>query len=250
MRPPLSDRVGVPYASGVPLAELEVRHSRPIAPTRRVALGELYLPVEPAPGFGGILLAGIVGAFVSELDEDLVDPLAVLMDALEHGRRVSQPRLRYRFQTDIHGLDRSRHKLLGSGEACNLELDDHSTGLPQILAAVYAAGLLPVRARPAVFRLLRRATRWHGGADDRLVAYLTGEGPRLAGGTFEDEGWALAVLGFTPHDEPARSDIQRRFRRLLRQAHPDHGGESERAAQRISDLTEAKRILVADVERR
>ena len=45
------------------LAELEVRHSRAIAPTRRVALGELYLPVDPAPGFGGLLLAGIVGAW-------------------------------------------------------------------------------------------------------------------------------------------------------------------------------------------
>ena len=36
----------------VVLAEIEIFHSRPVAPTRRVALGHRELPVEPAPGFG------------------------------------------------------------------------------------------------------------------------------------------------------------------------------------------------------
>ncbi|MDQ1376415.1 MAG: rRNA (guanine1516-N2)-methyltransferase, partial [Acidimicrobiaceae bacterium] len=49
------------------LAELEIRHSRAIAPTRRVALGDLWLPTEPAPGFGGILLAGILAGYVNQL---------------------------------------------------------------------------------------------------------------------------------------------------------------------------------------
>ena len=39
------------------LAELEVWHSRPVTPTRRVSLGHLVLPVDPTPGFGGLLLA-------------------------------------------------------------------------------------------------------------------------------------------------------------------------------------------------
>jgi curved DNA-binding protein CbpA len=39
--------------------------------------------------------------------------------------------------------------------------------------------------------------------------------------------------------------IQRRFRDLLRHAHPDHGGETDAAAQRINDLTEARRILLS-----
>ena len=38
------------------LAEIEIRHSRAIAPTRRVALGPYWLPTEPSPGYGGILL--------------------------------------------------------------------------------------------------------------------------------------------------------------------------------------------------
>ena len=37
------------------LAELEIRHTRANLPTRRVALGLRWLPVDPAPGFGGVL---------------------------------------------------------------------------------------------------------------------------------------------------------------------------------------------------
>ena len=44
------------------LAELEVWHSRPITPTRRVALGHLVLPADPPPGFGGLLLGAVVAA--------------------------------------------------------------------------------------------------------------------------------------------------------------------------------------------
>ena len=118
------------YAATVLVAELEVRHSRPIAPTRRVALGEVFLPTDPAPGFGGILLAGIVGALVQEMDDDGRDRLDRLIDDLEHGRRIAQPRLRYRFQSDTVGLDRSRHQLEGSGERLALELDDHANAPP------------------------------------------------------------------------------------------------------------------------
>ena len=56
-----------------------------------------------------------------------------------------------------------------------LELDDHGAVLPQVLGAVYAASKLSYRARDSVFRLLRRATRWHGDNDERLMAYLTGD---------------------------------------------------------------------------
>lgn len=225
------------------LAELEVRHSRPIAPTRRVALGQLYLPTDPAPGFGGLLLAGLVGAFAPHLDDEFRDRLDVLLDDVERGHRIAQPRIRYRFQADTAGLDRSRHRLVGEGEKLGLEIDDHANGLPQMLAAVYAAGRLSPAARPAVFRLLRRATRWQGERDERLIGFLSGDAPRALGGG--SERWALSVLGFASGNEPTRSEINRRFRELLRDAHPDHGGSVERAPKRILDLTEAKRILLA-----
>src|SRR5439155_1194864 len=71
------------------LAELEIRHSRAVAPTRRVALGPHWLPTEPAPGYGGILLGGIVAAHLVEVDPELRDEFLVLVDDLEEGRRFS-----------------------------------------------------------------------------------------------------------------------------------------------------------------
>jgi hypothetical protein len=230
------------------LAEFEVRHSRAIAPTRRVALGELYLPIEPAPGHGGILLAAIVAACCARLDDDQREDVERLLDDLSRGRRIVQPRLRHRFQTDVHGLDRSRHRLVGddAGTTMRLELDDHGAVLPQALAALYAAAKLSYRVRPEVFRLLRRATRWEGLADERLLRYLTtDEAPFRRAAAPGDEGWALRVLGFAMGIEPARSEILRRFRALVREAHPDHGAVADDAGRRITELTEAKRILLA-----
>src|SRR5437762_388546 len=126
------------------LAEFEIRHSRAIAPTRRVALGDLWLPTDRPPGFGGILLAGVVAASVNRIEEE-----------------------------EREGLD-------------------------------------------------------------ALLAY--------------DERWALKLLGFHANTEPARSQILKRFRKLLFEAHPDHGGSSDEAGTRISELTEAKRILLAEVD--
>ena len=67
------------------VAELEVYHSRPVAPTRRVALGHQTLPVDPAPGFGGVLLGGIVARFVGGVDPDLLPDLMRLSLQLENG---------------------------------------------------------------------------------------------------------------------------------------------------------------------
>jgi hypothetical protein len=226
------------------VAELEIRHSRRVAPTRRVALGDLWLPATPAPGPGGILLAGIVAVKAQGLDDEERDDLDVLVSLLERGRRISQPRLRHRFQTDVVGLDRSRHRLLAVGKAVELELDDHAHDLPQVLGAVYAAATLPLRARHNVFTLLWRALRWDGGNNAALIAYLSGDGAALLR-RHRNAAWALDVLGFAPGIVPAAPEILGRFRTLVRGAHPDHGAPADDAGQRVSDLTEAKRILLA-----
>ncbi|MCU1450873.1 MAG: hypothetical protein JWP02_3043, partial [Acidimicrobiales bacterium] len=72
------------------LAELEIRHSRAAVPTRRVALGETWLPAEPPPGAGGVLLGGIVAAHVVAFDDDLVVELLGLIDDLESDRGIGQ----------------------------------------------------------------------------------------------------------------------------------------------------------------
>jgi hypothetical protein len=187
---------------------------------------------------------------VNRIDDEERDGLDALLAAVEQGARIVQPRLRYRYQTDVHGLERSTHRLVGHGEAMVLEYDDHGAALPQALAAVYAAGCLSYKARPDVFRLLRRATRWEVGNDPRLIGYLTGDeavhatwsNPAL------DERWALKLLGFHADAEPARSQILKRFRTLLFEAHPDHGGDADGAGARITELSEAKRILLAEMD--
>ncbi|MBW3580781.1 MAG: hypothetical protein KY447_06425 [Actinobacteria bacterium] len=230
------------------LAELEIWHSRPIAPTRRVALGERLLPTDPAPGFGGLLLGGIVAASMEELDPDLVGELDRLVLDLGAGRRVPQPRLRHRFQVDRIGLARSHHRLVAQGDEVEFELEDQGSAAAQILGAVYAAGAVDEAHRHVVMETVRRAMRWRGPVGPSLIAHLSGGGGARGWTTAalaHPHRWALSVLGFADASAPERGEVQRRFRSLLRLAHPDHGGASEGAAERISELAEARRILLA-----
>jgi hypothetical protein len=231
------------------LAELEVFQSRPIAPTRRVALGSCTLPVSPAPGFGGILLGAVAAAFVGQVEPDLHADLDRLTHQLELGHPTPQPRLRHRFQTDHIGLNRRVHRLTGDGERLHLDLDlsEGTSPGPQVLAVVYAAGRLPIESRGPVMRVVRRGLRWRGAVDDRIIAAVSGQGAGLvtAAARYADpEAWALTILGLAG-PAPGRKDVQRRFRELLRIAHPDQGGGEAVAAERIAELTEARRILLA-----
>lgn len=228
------------------LAELEVFHSRPIAPTRRVALGVTVLPTSPAPGFGGLLLAGIASHFASESDPEFLDELIRLTHELEAGQRVTQPRLRHRLQDDRVGLNRCRHALWGTGEELLYDLDEHGAAEPNVLAATYAAGRLAPDIRSSVLGGVRRALRWRGELGADFIEYLTESadttGWSRRGGT-DPFVWALGVLGLAP-EGAKRAAVQTRFRELLRDAHPDHGGASGDAADRIGELTEARRILL------
>ena len=233
------------------LAELEVFHSRPIAPTRRVALGRSNLPVTPAPGFGGLLLGGIVAGHMEALDPELFDDLNRLTLQLQEGMRVPQPRLRHRFQQDRIGLTRSLHRLVGEGEDLAFEFENKGAAAQHILAAVYAAGQLPLTVRGRVMDTIRKGMRWTGPLDHVFITHLSGldRGRDWSTEAFRDPvRWAMGVLGLNEGQTasvPDRGDVQRQFRDLLRVAHPDHGGAIDGAAQRIADLTEARRILLA-----
>jgi hypothetical protein len=231
------------------LAELEVYHSRSIAPTRRVALGDVDLPVTPAPGFGGILLGGVVAAYIPGLDPDLFDDLDRLTHQLEAGYRIPQPRLRHRLQTDRVGLQRSVHRLRGQGEDLAFEIDDKGSPAHHILAAVYAAGALPLGPRTRVMEAIRKSMRWSGPIDRTLVGHLSGltRHRDWTPDAYRDPvGWALGVFDLTGGDrQPGRPAVQRRFRDLVRAAHPDHGGDHAAAAGRLAELSEARRILLS-----
>lgn len=232
----------------VVLAELEVWHSRPIAPTRRVALGDRLLPVEPAPGYGGLLLAGVVAAHAEGLDPELVPDLHRLLDQVQRGRRIAQPRLRHRFQVDRVGLSSTRHRLLGQGEELSFDIGNGASPAQQILGAVYAAVGLPPGPRRTVVELLHRAVPWRGEVGPDLVVHLTGRASTRGWSmraVADPRAWALQLLGFNAPDTPRPEDIKARFRALLREAHPDHGALSDGAGQRILELTEARRILLS-----
>jgi hypothetical protein len=116
---------------------------------------------------------------------------------------------------------------------------------------------------------VRRGIGWQGPVGPELIAALAGfdrGSNRSAHALSHPVEWALDVLHFDGADlhgsartngtatnggaeastgpGPSPTEIQRRYRRLLIEAHPDHGGAQEDAAQRIADLTEARRILL------
>ncbi len=233
------------------VAELEIYHSRPIAPTRRIALGSRNLPVDPAPGAGGLLLAGIVAEYAPEVTSELREDLVNVLEMLGAGLRVVQPRVRHRFQTDTVGLLRSQHRLVAGGSSLVFEFDDH-LGLPvqQVLGALYAAGSLPIDVRRVVLDACRTALVWGRPVDSLFISGVMGGGEAslMDLRAWNDPvSWALEVLGLDgdPDDTPSKRVVQRRFRSLLRDAHPDHGGEGVEAAARIAELTQARDVLTS-----
>jgi hypothetical protein len=229
------------------LAEFEVWHSRPITPTRRVSRGHLALPVDPLPGFGGVLLGGVAARFVPEIDQDLVPDLHRLVAEVDRGERIVQPRLRFRFQVDQHGLGRSVHRLVGQGEDIAFEFTDAGTPLAQVLATAYCAERLGPQTRHTVCALLHRALRWSGPVGPSLISHLAGvTGTRASSFVaFADPvAWALDQLGFPPGTvKPPKREVAKQFRVRLKAVHPDHGGDERSASKTIADLGEARRIL-------
>jgi len=217
-----------------------------------VALGRTILPVDDAPGFGGLLLGAVVARYSRALDGDMLDELHALSLQLERGQRIAQPRLRHRLQQDRIGLTRSCHQLLrkkGLGLQFQFEAR-HEAPAQYVLAAVYAAGAISYDKRSAVMSCVRLGIGWQGPIDshDQLISHLTKNGNSqfaLSASSHNNPlDWALEVLGFVDVRDPDDEAVQKQFRLKLRNAHPDISGEDEGAAQRIAELSEARRILL------
>jgi len=228
------------------LAEVEVFHSRLHSPTRRLSLGHLVLPVDPAPGLGGLLLGGIVAAHLPEIDEELVPDIHRLVLQVDRGDRVVQPRLRHRYQIDRQGLSRSRHRLVGDGEQLSYEFETNGSPLQQVLGAVYSLERLDVLARHALTPVIHKAMRWRGPIAAEFLSYLAGTATSSITAMTDPRAWALEMLGFPAGTvSPTKRDVQRKYRESLRDVHPDHGGAADQAGQRIEQLGEARRVLLA-----
>lgn len=227
------------------LAELEVFHSRPIAPTRRIALGHLVLPSDPAPGFGGVLLGGVMSVFMAQVDDDLHPDIQRLLSQVERAERVVQPRLRHRFQVDRHGLTCSVHRLIGEGDSLSFQFATQGSPLQHVLGAIYSLERLAEPTRRALVPLMKRASVWRGPIGSSFVSFLAGSTSSSVMALADPRAWALDVLGFPGGTvKPSKKDIMSRYRDSLRRVHPDHGGSEDNASRAIMDLTEARRVLL------
>ena len=228
------------------LAELEIWHSRPTTPTRRVALGHLVLPTDPAPGFGGLLLGAVVAAHLPDVDDDLVPDVYRLLDQIDRGDRIAQPRLRHRYQVDRHGLAASVHQLQGEGDNVRFDLKPRGSPLAQVLGAVYAIERLDHSTRRLLVPVIHRAMRWRGPIGPSFVANLAGSSSASLSAMADPKAWALVMLGFpVGTGAVTNKEVTARYRVGLRRVHPDHGGDEASASEAIEDLGEARRILLS-----
>ncbi|MEO6122983.1 MAG: hypothetical protein ABIR32_04680 [Ilumatobacteraceae bacterium] len=228
------------------LAELEVWHSRPVTPTRRVSLGNLILPVDPAPGFGGLLLGAVIAHHLDDVDEDYVTDVHRLLGQVDRGERIVQPRLRHRFQVDRHGLGVSRHRLEGEGENVHFSFDSNGSGLVQVLGAIYAIERLDGAGRHALIPVIQKAMRWSGPIGPSFIAHLAGSASTTLAAMADPRAWALDIFGFPlGTGKVTKKDVMAAYRDRLRIVHPDHGGDEVVASKAIGDLGEARRILLA-----
>ncbi len=249
------------------LAELVVRHTRRTMPTRRVALGTALLPMSGS-GFGGLLLGAVVHSRVDSLDDDQIDLIPGLLHDAAGGLAIPGIALWFRMQTDVQGLDRSRHRVVVENGSTIVELDIHGAATPQIVGAIMAAASLPPTPRVAALQTIGNAVdgrfRYPRGVlIRRLVAGIPAEVPWAPGVTWKrgrpaaesawdgidsQRRWAMSVLGCAPEYTLERDDINKRFRAMLRDAHPDSGGANNAAAERIAELREARELLLFELD--
>ena len=231
------------------LAELEIWHSRPLAPTRRLSLGNLMLPIDPLPGFGGLLLGAVVATFLPAFDDEQLPDVQRLVNQVDRGDRVLQPRLRHRYQVDRHGLARTAHRLHADGENVRFEISDTTQPIQQVLGAIYATERFEPVTRHSIVEILNKSMRWSGDVGPSFIAYLAGVGgsiDRSAMAFADPKAWALDVLGFALGTvKPSKREVMALYRSRLIDVHPDQGGVAADAAQLIGDLHEARRILTS-----
>lgn len=202
-------------------------------------------PVDPAPGFGGLLLGAVLAVHVPDVDEELVADIHRLLNEIENGARVAQPRLRHRFQVDRHGLSVSVHRMMGEGDKISFEFDRNGSPLQQVLGAIYALERIDDKSRRALAPILRRAMTWRGPIGSSFVSFLAGNSSSSINAIANPRAWALDVLGFPGGTiKVTKKEVMAHFRETLRNVHPDHGGDEAIASRAIGDATEARRVLL------
>lgn len=233
------------------VAELRIYHSRHPSATRRVSPDPIDA-VGTRPGDAAVYLGClVVGANVGGLDPGDADDLDDLVAALGAERRPPRA-LRHRVQTDRHGLDMSRHRLLATEAGWRLDLDVHGRSAPQVVGALVAlAGLGPElrsRALAAAGDVCALAASHRFATAEELheaIARTVFDGAAV---TVADSRlvWALETLDLPAGSAVVESGlVLRAYRRGVRAAHPDHGADDDGAADRLMALRRARDLLLA-----
>ena len=250
-------------------AQLEIFHSRPVVPTRRIALGSQILDntlvSNPSTSnsskltLSGLLLAAVVGRYASMIHPDLWEDLELLINNVENKKHISQPFLRFRLQTDKIGLAKTTHTLTQFADGLmDIQLPNEKSnakGAPiqQILGALYVANSLEANARVSCISAIRVAVSWWGNNNEKLLQYLlesiNGEDNAYdTGDNLNSISWALEILDIETSNLitiPSGVEVQRHFRQKLWEVHPDRGGDPNLASQLIPELAEARRVLLS-----
>ena len=221
--------------------------SRPAAPTRRIALGEPG-HCEGSPRHVVTLLAGIMSSAARRVSSDDLARVATCLELLHNTDSITQPNLRHRLQVDRIGLLRIEYRLERIHETYRwVFARRQATPLQHVLGATYMASALPKELRREALHSLDRALEWTGELDDSFVRFLATQSLDSSSPSPMSHRWALEVLRLNDHQPQGlgRSEIQRAFRAGLLAVHPDQGGDHSSAARRISELSDARRILLA-----
>lgn len=206
---------------------IEFFHSKLFSPTRRLSLGEVQLPKDA----GSLLVSRIAARFGAGLDRVTAEEIRDLWAVLSRQYRADQPRGRYRLQTDRIGLARARDSLVSVGGRLQLLVIDRDIApVTHLLAALYASA--------GQRRLL----------DGFLEGFENPEPRNEPNSPFayqepDTRTRALDLFGLDGTETTA-PEVRRRYRELLREVHPDNGGDPEVAASRISNLQRALSIIL------
>ena len=223
--------------------------SRPVAPTRRIALGTSTLPTDGPEQFGAVLIGGIAAEFGPTLDADGRAELDRLIDAITHARRVVQPAMRHRLQVDRVGLAPVTYRLVRSNRGLRLAYrQGRSTPQQALLLALYACGEMAYEDRSIALALFRRGLAHTSGVSSHFLLSLRGAGGGYSSGGYGGRQWAMRMLGLSSDLRGTRDEVQSAYRRRLVEVHPDHGGDSADAPERIAAIGEARRILLYSSE--
>ncbi|MBP7930438.1 MAG: J domain-containing protein [Acidimicrobiia bacterium] len=250
------------------VGQLWLRHTTRHMPVRRLAVERFDIP-SGNPAMASLLLGGVAAVVAAHLSEEGLERVRALAADPPTAQARPQIVMRFRVQSDTHGLERSKHSLLAAGPRLVLEVDVHSRfAEPQILGAFLAASRLSAGARASALTGIRRGLdipAWvPDGLEVREVLAFHGRAPLLGattrpsnGGVWDVGGdgepdsigmdelsWAYGILGIPSGTVPTKREVQKAFRTRIRLAHPDQGGNGSEAADIIEMLNVARAVVL------